>query len=83
MTPMWERTVRFANAFVMAGVDIVYTIFWFAAFIALAAYGSAGKKQGAKDHKVSGAGNCTIFAYGPEKKCNLANAAVGFGVVIL
>lgn len=40
-------------------------------------------KQGAKDHKVGGSGNCTIFAYGTEKKCELAKAAVGLGVAIL
>lgn len=83
MTPMWERAVRFANAFVMAGIDVLYTIFWFSAFIALAVWNNQGQKQGAKDKKVGGSGNCTTFAYGTEKKCELAKAAIGLGVVVL
>ncbi|KAF2093876.1 hypothetical protein NA57DRAFT_61094 [Rhizodiscina lignyota] len=82
MTPMWQRTVRFANAFALAAVDVVFTIFWFSAFIALAVWITDGEKQGAKDKKVGGSGNCTIFAYGNEKKCELAKAAVGLGAVI-
>lgn len=82
MTPMWTRTVRFANAFAMAAVDIVYTIFWFSAFIALAVWGTQGRKQGAKDNHVGGSGNCTTFAYGTEKKCELATGAVWIGVVV-
>lgn len=83
MTPMWARAVRFANVFAMLGVDAVYTIFWFSAFIALAAFNNNGKDQGAKDRNIGGQGNCTTYAYGRIRKCELANAAVGFGVVIL
>lgn len=83
MTPMWERTVKFANAFAFAAVDVVYTIFWFAAIIALAVWNNEGMKKGAQEKKIDGSGNCTTFAYGTEKKCELAKAAVGLAVPVL
>lgn len=83
MTPMWERTVKFANAFVMASVDVIYTIFWLSAIIALGVWVNEGKNKGSKEEKVDGGGNCSTFAYGSEKKCKLAVASVGLGVPIL
>ncbi|TKA81259.1 hypothetical protein B0A49_00213 [Cryomyces minteri] len=83
MVPMWTRTVRFANAYGYAAVDILFAIFWFSAFVAVAAWNSAGIRQGAADAKLdASAGNCSTFAWGPEDKCNLSKATVGLGVII-
>ena len=75
--------MKFANAFALAAVDILYTIFWFSAFIAMAVWVVQGQKQGAKEKNIGGSGNCTTFAFGTEKKCELAKATIGLGVVIL
>jgi hypothetical protein len=83
MVPMWERTVKFANAFVMVAIDALYTIFWLSAIIALGVWVNAGKDKGAKDNKDDDEGGCKTFAFGSEKKCDLAVAAVGLGVPVL
>ena len=36
MVPMWTRALRFANAYAYAILDVLFAIFWFAAFCALA-----------------------------------------------
>lgn len=83
MVPMWTRAIRFANAYAFVAVDVLYTIFWFSAFIAIAFWNSKGIRQGAIDKKIDkNSGNCTTFAYGPEGKCKLSRATFGFGVVI-
>ncbi|OJD38979.1 chaperone binding protein [Diplodia corticola] len=79
--PMWSRTVRFAHAYAFATVDFIYTVLWFAAFICVATWNSDGIAKGAKEANTD-KGNCTTFAYGPELKCKLSQATVGFGVVI-
>jgi len=79
---MWPRTRRFANAYAFAATDVLCTIFWFAAFIAVATWNAAGISAGAAKKKVDG-GNCTTFDFGPEQKCKLSEAMVGMGVVIL
>ncbi|KAF2086868.1 hypothetical protein K490DRAFT_43166 [Saccharata proteae CBS 121410] len=81
MVPMWTRTVRFANAYAFAFLDVLYTILWFAAFIAVAVWNSSGMSKGAEEANVS-KGNCSTFAYGSELKCHLSEATVGFGVII-
>ncbi|KAF2841598.1 hypothetical protein M501DRAFT_928620 [Patellaria atrata CBS 101060] len=83
MVPIYTRAAKFVNAYAFAAVDILYTIFWFSAFVAVATWNSAGIRQGARDAKIDeGDGNCTTFAYGEESKCNLSKTTVGFGVVI-
>ncbi|KAJ9661714.1 hypothetical protein H2201_006385 [Coniosporium apollinis] len=83
MVPLWTRAVKFANAYAFAAVDVLYTIFWFAAFISVATWNAAGIRQGAKDRNIDkDSGNCTTFAYGTEGKCKLSRATVGFGIVI-
>lgn len=84
MVPMWSRASRFSNPYAFVSLDALYTILWFAAFIAIAVWNSTGIKEGAKDKKLGeNDGNCTTFKFGPEDKCNLSRATVGFGVVIL
>lgn len=83
MTPMWNRALKFANAYAFVAADALYTIFWFSAFIAIAFYNSSGIKQGAKDRKLDERdGNCTTFKWGSESKCKLSRASFGIAVVI-
>jgi hypothetical protein len=84
MVPAWSRAQRFASAYAFLAVDAVYTILWFAAFIAVAIWNSAGIKRGGEEKKISAdERNCTTFAYGDEAKCNVSKAAVGVGVMVL
>ncbi|KAJ4302610.1 hypothetical protein N0V90_001499 [Kalmusia sp. IMI 367209] len=84
MVPMWSRAARFANAYAFAALDALYTILWFAAFIAVAMWNAKGVREGAKDKKLDDDApkNCTVFKYGPEAKCSLSRVTVGFGAVI-
>ncbi|KAF2824059.1 hypothetical protein CC86DRAFT_447621 [Ophiobolus disseminans] len=83
MVPMWSRAARFANAYAFLAIDVLYTILWFAAFIAVAMWNSSGIKEGAKDKKIpDDERNCTTFKWGSESKCNVSKASVGVGVVI-
>lgn len=84
MVPMWSRASRFANAYAFLSVDALYTILWFAAFLSISFWNAKGIKEGAKAKKLDeSAGNCTIFKYGPEDKCELSRATVGIGAVVL
>ena len=84
MTPMWSRAQRFANAYAFVAVDGLYTVLWFAAFIAVAMWNSSGIKEGAQDRKIpdSEPKNCTTFKWGSESKCTVSKSSVGIGVVI-
>ncbi|KAF2004502.1 hypothetical protein P154DRAFT_519362 [Amniculicola lignicola CBS 123094] len=83
MVPMWSRAERFANAYAFVAADALYTIFWFSAFVAVAVYNTKGVREGEKEKKIAeGDGNCTTFKFGPEAKCKLSRATVGFGIVI-
>ncbi|KAF2181695.1 hypothetical protein K469DRAFT_713298 [Zopfia rhizophila CBS 207.26] len=83
MVPMWSRAIRFANAYAFVALDGLYTLLWFAAFIAIAMWNSKGIEEGAKDKKINeNDGNCTTFKFGPEEKCKLSRATFGFAVVI-
>ena len=84
MVPMWSRAARFANAYAFLAVDALYTVLWFAAFIAVALWNSSGIKEGAAEKKIpDDERNCTTFKWGSESKCNVSKASVGVGVVIL
>ncbi|OAK94830.1 hypothetical protein IQ06DRAFT_82607 [Phaeosphaeriaceae sp. SRC1lsM3a] len=83
MVPMWSRAQRFANAYAFLAVDALYTLLWFAAFIAVALWNSSGIKEGAKEKNIpDDERNCTTFKWGSESKCNVSKASVGVGVVI-
>ncbi|KAF2868296.1 hypothetical protein BDV95DRAFT_642912 [Massariosphaeria phaeospora] len=84
MVPMWSRAARFANAYAFLALDALYTVLWFAAFIAVAMWNSKGIREGAKDKKLdANDGNCTTFKFGNESKCSVSRATVGFGAVVL
>ncbi|KAK5166296.1 uncharacterized protein LTR77_008557 [Saxophila tyrrhenica] len=84
MVPMWTRAWRFANVYAYAAIDLLYTLLWFAAFVAVAVWQSEGLKEGSKnkDGDKDGKGSCEQFGYGSATKCQVTKAAVGFGVVI-
>ncbi|KAF2112210.1 hypothetical protein BDV96DRAFT_498676 [Lophiotrema nucula] len=84
MVPMWSRASRFANAYAFLGLDALYTILWFAAFISVAMWNTKSIRNGEKEKKIDeGDGNCTTFAPGPESMCKLSRATVGFGIKLL
>ena len=85
MVPMWTRAWRFANVYAYAAIDILYTILWFAAAIAVGVWEAGGEKKGS--NKRSGknggsSGGCSTFAYGSAQKCETSKASVGFGVIV-
>ena len=83
MVPLWSRAWRFANVYAYLTLDLLFSLLWFAAFIAVAAWQGQGIKAGAKDNKDEGdAGRCTTFAYGSASKCKVSKASVGMGVVV-
>lgn len=92
MVPLWTRLYRFANVYAYAAIDLLYTLLWFAAFIAVAVWRASGKTSNPdkndsnndtnkEDNKNDG-GTCANWKYGSAAKCEVAQASVGFGVVI-
>ncbi len=81
MVPTWPRARKFGNAYAFATLDVLFTILWFAAFIAVATWNAAGIREG-KEKKKADKGDCSTFEYGTEAKCKLSQATVGMGVVI-
>lgn len=72
-----------------AGPAVVLTIgkiFWFAAFVSLAAYTNKGISNGEKeekDDKIKEKGGCALFPAGTgetEKACNMNRSGIGLGV---
>ena len=62
-------------------MDVVFTILWFSAFIAVATWTNAGIDAG--EAKKKDEEGCAAFGYGSEKKCELSQVQVGLGVMIL
>ena len=84
MVPMWSSAQRFAHAYAFLAVDALYTILWFAAFVAVAMWNAQGIKAGAAEKKIpDNERNCTTFKYGSESKCRVSKAAVGIGAFVL
>ncbi|KAI4214056.1 MAG: hypothetical protein LQ351_003460 [Letrouitia transgressa] len=78
--PQFDRTKRFSNVYAHVALDVLATIFWFAAFIAVATWTRAGitKGVGRPDHK-----GCDAFAWGGgASKCHLSQAIIVMGVII-
>lgn len=84
---MWTRAWRFANVYAYLGIDLLFSLLWFAATVALGVWQAQGVKQGRADHAddedVDDKGDCEIWAFGSSSKCKVTKAGVGFGVVIL
>ncbi|KAJ6130682.1 hypothetical protein N7512_003462 [Penicillium capsulatum] len=79
--PMWPRARRFGNVYAFATVDLVYTVFWFSAWVCLASDKDKSKTTRA-NHDKSSKGSCSDWAYGSEVKCNISTATTIIGVVI-
>jgi hypothetical protein len=62
-----------------AGIDLLYALLWFAAFVAVAVWRGQGLEKGAKDGKDA---SCENFGYGSSTRCETAAASVGFGVIV-
>ena len=87
---MWPRLRRFGNPYAFAAVDGVYSILWFAAWVAVATYVSSGKNKGAHDQDNDDDGKdkdkksgCDAFGYGSPAKCKLSTGTVILGVIVL
>lgn len=80
--PMYPRTKRFSNAYAHAGIDALWTILWFAAWVGVVVFVHQGSHS-AKDWK-SGDHLCETFnsAWGPTSKCKLGQGAIGMGLII-
>ncbi|KAI9862968.1 MAG: hypothetical protein M1813_004141 [Trichoglossum hirsutum] len=81
MTPRFEKTRKFANVYAFAAVDALFCIFWFSAFVAVAAFVASSEDRGASERKLPTT-NCSTFANGSEKKCKLSKATAGLGSVV-
>ena len=80
---MWTRAWRFANVYAYAALDVSFVLLWFAAFIAVAVWNSAGIRAGDKDKDESqGDGACSQFAYGSAQKCEVSKASAGMGALV-
>jgi translocation protein SEC72 len=84
---MYPRARRFGNAYAFAIVDILFTIFWFSAWVAVASYVAGGKSAGLpdddKDKDKDKKTGCDAFGYGSPGKCKLSTGTVILGVVVL
>ena len=78
--PVFLRIRRFSNAYVHAVIDILYIIFWLAAFACLIAWVRQGS-HAAKDWKSKDSW-CDKFAWGPVSKCKLGQGGWILGIVI-
>ncbi|KAL9026562.1 MAG: hypothetical protein Q9196_004793, partial [Gyalolechia fulgens] len=78
--PQFNRTKRFSNAYAHAAIDVLLTIFWFAAFISVATWTREGIKNGVGRPGHTG---CDAFAWGGGgSKCHLSQATIGMGVIL-
>jgi len=84
MVPLWTRARRLANVYIYAVIDLTFTLLWFAAFVAVAAWNDQGIRKGDKDDTsgTTRTGTCADFGYGSASKCETSKASVGFGVII-
>lgn len=81
---MWTRAWRFQNVYAYAAIDMLFAILWFAAFIAVAVWRGKGSGGGNnddddEDDDNNDDGNCAI---GSARRCSVAGATIGFGVII-
>ncbi|KAI4268435.1 MAG: hypothetical protein LQ337_007843 [Flavoplaca oasis] len=76
--PQFDRVKRFSNPYAHAIIDILLSIFWFAAFISVATWTTYGIKHGVDDKQ-----GCEAFKWGGgASKCHLSQAIIGMGVVV-
>lgn len=92
MVPLWSRAWRLNNVWVFATIDILFSLLWFAAAIAVAVWNAVGIAKGRTTSDSSTTtkradtttkdGTCNSFGYGSASKCNVSKATVGLAVII-
>ncbi|KAM5505904.1 hypothetical protein McanMca71_002671 [Microsporum canis] len=88
--PMWPRIRKFGNVYAFAFIDGLFTLLWFAAWIATATYVGTGIAQGGKEHKDNdkdkdknkNKSGCDVFAFGSPTKCRLSTGTTVLGVFV-
>ncbi|KAF8537159.1 hypothetical protein BDD12DRAFT_888418 [Trichophaea hybrida] len=86
MSPRFARTKNLAHPYWLLGMNTLYSIFWFAAFVALSAYTNNGISTGLnkeKDAKLKAEGGCAVFEAGTgenQKACEMYKSGVGLAV---
>lgn len=80
---MWSRTARYANVYASATLDALSVILWLSAWAAVASYVSDGKSKGKSKGKSTTGSGCDNFGLGSRTKCNLSEATIFFGVIIM
>ncbi|KAI5790291.1 hypothetical protein EDC01DRAFT_121926 [Geopyxis carbonaria] len=86
MTPRFQRTQMFAHPYWVIGINVFFSVLWFAAFVSLATYTNKGIANGEKkekDDKLKKQGGCAVFKAGTgeaEKACQMNKSAIGLGV---
>jgi hypothetical protein len=86
--PRFPRTKMFAHPYWVIGVNTIFSILWFAAFVSVAGYTNGGISDGEgkeKDEKIKKEGGCALFPAGTgedPKACKMNQAAVGLGVIL-
>ncbi|OAX81769.1 hypothetical protein ACJ72_03890 [Emergomyces africanus] len=89
--PMWPRTRRFGNAYAFAVIDVLFSVLWFASWIAVTSYVVAGKGKkndsddddNDNDNDKNNKSGCDAFKFGTPAKCNLSTGTAVLGVVVL
>jgi hypothetical protein len=89
--PLWSRLWRVNNVYAYTAIDLLFSLLWFAAAVAVAVWNANGISKGEEaantkrdlfKRAVATKTGCAAFAYGSESKCSVSKATVGFGVVI-
>ncbi|KAF3482485.1 uncharacterized protein GIQ15_05244 [Arthroderma uncinatum] len=86
--PMWPRIRKFGNVYAFAFVDGLFTLLWFAAWIATATYVGTGISKGSKGDtdkdkdKNKNKSGCDVFAFGSPTKCRLSTGTTVLGVFV-
>ena len=81
--PVFPRTKRYSNPYAHVGIDALWMLLWFAAWVGEAVFVNQGSHS-AKDWK-SGDHLCEAFNsdWGPTSKCKLGQGATGMGFFVL
>ncbi|KAI5854712.1 hypothetical protein BZA05DRAFT_248037 [Tricharina praecox] len=86
MSPRFPRTKILAHPYWLMGMNTIYSILWFAAFVSLAVYTNGGISDGESketDENKKKAGGCAVFQAGTgetEKACTLNKSSIILGV---
>jgi len=86
MSPRFPRTKILAHPYWLMGMNSLYSILWFAAFVSLSVYTNNGINAGESketDENKKRAGGCAVFQAGTgetEKACKMNKSGIGLAV---